>query len=827
MRATWGAWIAVAVILGGCDATDSSRRVARVEVTPAVSSVPVYSRVAFSARLFDADGNDLGNRATRWSVVRPELAGIDALGNVVANAPGVTQVRATSEGVVGVASLSVLPAAISVVLVRPTAATIAAGASVQLNVELYDILSLRLTGRDVSWTSSSPQVATVSPTGLVTAVSEGVATIAVASEGKSASATLTVVAAEVLPTIDAIAPAVLTPGAVFTVTGTHLASNEFPAITLGGAPVSFVTVTPNRLDLMVPCVRHGPADLVVKIFGKSATRRVEVETRQRALAVGEWFITMSATEAACSELLHSGGVGRYVVTVFNNAISPNASAGFELRVGTTASVVATSAASLPASTTWLDDIESRRARVHDALMERGRRDYARFRGTARRTPKTRANARAAPPSAGDLRDIRYVLTRGCGAAAEVIPARAVHVGVHAVVWEDTTNRLQASRTPALDSSYKRLLTVFDAEQYDIVKRYFGDPLIRDAELDNDGRLHMVFSQRINGTGVGAYVAPCDQFPRSSAPGSNEGEYFYGIAPSIATSNLDDGFHVDGWLAYMQGVVAHEVKHIASISARAHNDVAMLEERWIEEGTAGHAEELWMRDKVLRAPWKSNVGYGSAGSGVFCDFHCSEASCIATDRLRRPVRGVSGLFDRLREKLVRPWDRSPFGDGTDQADATFYSSAWSFIRYVADRYATSEETFYSALINSNTAGVANLSAAAGAPIDEMLGGWGLALYLDELSGTGTSATFNLPSWNSREIYAGLATSPRWAGRWSDPTVLRPEQLSPNGIAGRTLRGGASTVYELNGLTEPSQLLDLRSSSSSTASLSLRIGVIRLQ
>jgi len=67
------------------------------------------------------------------------------------------------------------------------------GGTLQLVAILKDARGNLLTGRTVSWTSGAPTVATVNTSGLVGGVTQGVATITAASEGKSDSAQLSVV----------------------------------------------------------------------------------------------------------------------------------------------------------------------------------------------------------------------------------------------------------------------------------------------------------------------------------------------------------------------------------------------------------------------------------------------------------------------------------------------------------------------------------------------------------------------------------------------------------------------------------------------------------
>src|SRR5262249_50273356 len=70
--------------------------------------------------------------------------------------------------------------------------TLDVGGRIQANVTLRDAAGNALSGRAIAYTSSDPNVATVSASGLVTAVSPGNVSIFATSEGKSGSASLTV-----------------------------------------------------------------------------------------------------------------------------------------------------------------------------------------------------------------------------------------------------------------------------------------------------------------------------------------------------------------------------------------------------------------------------------------------------------------------------------------------------------------------------------------------------------------------------------------------------------------------------------------------------------
>ncbi|MEO8000183.1 MAG: hypothetical protein ABI852_22225, partial [Gemmatimonadaceae bacterium] len=342
---------------------------------------------------------------------------------------------------------------------------------------------------------------------------------------------------------------------------------------------------------------------------------------------------------------------------------------------------------------------------------------------------------------------------------------------------------------------------------------------------------MVYSQKLNGSGAAAYVTSCDQFPRTVSPGSNFGEVFYGSVPVSAGSNVNSVNFPDGWFYFMARTVVHEVKHIVSLSARVQNNAPSAEQSWLEEGTARHAEEMWIRESLHHVNWKANTGFGAAANnGIYCDFHPLDATCNAFDLLRRPSYGMRRQFNEIRDKLLSPWDWSPYGDGTSQAGSVFYQTTWSLVRYTIDRYATSEPAFFKAMINSLSTGTTNLSALAGVPMDQLIGGWGLALFADDYPGlTNASADLKFQTWNLRNIYQGLNASPNWVGRFPTAFPIQPVQLAFGTFTSprNGLRGGAHSYYEISGSALATQLIQLRGAAGTLPSANLRIAIARLQ
>ncbi|MGH7510427.1 MAG: peptidoglycan DD-metalloendopeptidase family protein [Gemmatimonadales bacterium] len=78
------------------------------------------------------------------------------------------------------AGLSVLPGA--TITVSPAELSLSVGESARLAAAVHDLEGRPLSGREVSWSSSAPDIVEVSPDGLVTALAAGVATVGAYSD---------------------------------------------------------------------------------------------------------------------------------------------------------------------------------------------------------------------------------------------------------------------------------------------------------------------------------------------------------------------------------------------------------------------------------------------------------------------------------------------------------------------------------------------------------------------------------------------------------------------------------------------------------------------
>jgi hypothetical protein len=260
-----------------------------------------------------------------------------------------------------------------------------------------------------------------------------------------------------------------------------------------------------------------------------------------------------------------------------------------------------------------------------------------------------------------------------------------------------------------------------------------------------------------------------------------------------------------------------VKHIASFGARFISG-APAEEKWLEEGMAFTAEEVWARDKIYGTTWKGNAGYDAT---INCEGHLTVTGCTT-----KPIV-MFDHFSRLYPVLDQEGSQgsgSLFGR-VNSDDFAFYAIAWSFIRYNADRYASDEVSFLRGITQSTTTGLANIARQAGADPDQMLGMWSLSLYLDEnTTVTGANKDLDFPSWNLRDIYSRLSAD--FPPQFPKPYPLVPQAV-PSGdfsIDNAGIRGGSFALYDLAPLTDSGRTLTLVPGGQSTA---LRLVIARIQ
>lgn len=189
MRRAWWALIALAA----CgNPAEGPGPVFIVIVEPSSTTIHPGHDTLLTATPVDAHGTTLHGKPLLWTSSDSSVATVTQLGRVTAVAPGVTTIGAASEGKQGLAVVTVTLAPVAVIAVTPAGAGILAGDTLRFAAQPRDSGGAVLTGRTVTWASSDTTKATVSNSGLVTALDSGSVSIIATSEGVDGIAPVTV-----------------------------------------------------------------------------------------------------------------------------------------------------------------------------------------------------------------------------------------------------------------------------------------------------------------------------------------------------------------------------------------------------------------------------------------------------------------------------------------------------------------------------------------------------------------------------------------------------------------------------------------------------------
>ena len=192
--------------------------VASIEVTVTPSTLMVGQTARTDVVLRDAQGSIIINGPViTWRTSPEGVASVTSFGLVTGLKLGVTRVIASAEGRDGSAEITVIPAAVASVRISPTELALNVGDTGTLEAMTLDGNNFPLPGHAVTWTTNNPAVATIGGTAStpaggtasIKAVRVGSTRIVATSDGKSASATVTVTAGLLLArslTTDTSAP---------------------------------------------------------------------------------------------------------------------------------------------------------------------------------------------------------------------------------------------------------------------------------------------------------------------------------------------------------------------------------------------------------------------------------------------------------------------------------------------------------------------------------------------------------------------------------------------------------------------------------------------
>ena len=262
--------------------------VASITISAATSTVSVGQIIALSATAKDSAGNTLSGRIITWTTSDPNRAIVSSSGVLVGVAAGTIDVTASAEGKSASTTINVTlpsPTSVASVSVSIPRTAFRVGETLQAAALPLDASGGVLTGRTINWSSSDPEVATVSSGGLVTGVGPGNATITAEVEGKTGTSVLQLSLVPVVSVTITPPSEMISAGATATLT-VVLKDSANRVIT--GRKVTWsssnTNVAPVSQDGVVTAALVGTADIVATVEGKQATATITVNTVNTAVA---------------------------------------------------------------------------------------------------------------------------------------------------------------------------------------------------------------------------------------------------------------------------------------------------------------------------------------------------------------------------------------------------------------------------------------------------------------------------------------------------------------------------------------------------------------
>ena len=176
-------------------------KVTTIVVTPAASQMEMGRTVTLTAVVKDQRDSVMTGKTVTWmsnnTTIATVVTAVATAGTTTATVTGVTKGTANI-----VASVEGKSTTVPVFVVDPTVATVTVTATVPTSFFVGETLQATSTARDASnnaltsfittWTSSAPTVASVSTSGLITALTAGTTTITASSGGKTGTLNITV-----------------------------------------------------------------------------------------------------------------------------------------------------------------------------------------------------------------------------------------------------------------------------------------------------------------------------------------------------------------------------------------------------------------------------------------------------------------------------------------------------------------------------------------------------------------------------------------------------------------------------------------------------------
>jgi len=724
-------------------------------------------------------------------------------------ADGTATITATSGSLTATATVTVAQVAATLSLSESTLTFASLAATTQLTATVTDANGETISGATVTWETSDATVATVSSTGLVTAVADGTATITATSGSASATAEITV--NQVGPTLDAIT-VTWTEGAAGTITGTGFsATASSNTVTVDGLTASITSAGITELQITVPtsaCKPSRVVDLVVTVASESATTTVGVTPATvSSISSGNGVYIVGVD---CIHLGAGSGSEKYILGVFSTSESATSLTPYTQTAITGTTLAGEAATAIP-------NVSSNIGYFEAPIIEEGDRpeDTPTPSQQLPIDPEHEADMLAHTEAELRLREADLRIIEELGTGPQVIPTQLAavgaamvprsvgdtivinvpdgsctvfdsistvvrHVGTSGLYLEDLDNPLDTSFTAA---EYTAWDATFSGTTLPKIVDYFGTQSnAASMGLDDDDRIGIVVTKEVNiRGGILGFVSSADFYSTSSCPSSDQAEVFYTRAPD------PDGVHGDALTQAYVGdqipaLLAHETTHIlqfTQIIVRGAASKAV----WETEGAATMTE--WLVGNAVLGHGGANQNLGlteyNAGYDWYKDLGLDAAYYFGYSSSGR----VAGAPEQCTWLARSP--PGPCGSGS----RAVYGVPATLLRFILDYYGPShsggEAGLMRDLTSSAQVGYDNLVTTTGASSIGLIQTlFGLNLYSDGRTGVAQSIyTSALSYWDYTAIgfkYVADARLQAYTNSDAEPT------------SSHSVRGGSTAYLE---------------------------------
>jgi uncharacterized protein YjdB len=178
-------------INGAIDITVTERLVKTVVITPRTGFLRLGVPRQLNAQLLDSLNQNVTGRVVNWTSLTPTVASISANGSVTGLALGTARFTAQVDAAVDTVQFTVTRIPVGEVTLAPSQTSVIQGKTVTLAATVKDSVGTEVTDRPLTWLTSNQTTASVAD-GVVTGVSPGSVTITAQAEGRSGTASVTV-----------------------------------------------------------------------------------------------------------------------------------------------------------------------------------------------------------------------------------------------------------------------------------------------------------------------------------------------------------------------------------------------------------------------------------------------------------------------------------------------------------------------------------------------------------------------------------------------------------------------------------------------------------